>query len=83
MLSHMNVGTGADVSILAFAKMVPKVTQFTGKITIDPSKLDETMLNLMDVERLNQMGWSARVQLEQGIADIYAWYLANAQSVRT
>ena len=83
MLSHINVGTGLDISILELAQMVAKVTGFTGKISTDPTKPDGTMRKLMDVDRLGQMGWSARIQLEQGLADTYEWYLANAQSART
>ena len=83
MLSHINVGTGVDISILELAQLVAKVTGFKGKISSDPTKPDGTMRKLMDVGRLNQMGWSARIELEQGLADTYEWYLANAQTVRT
>ena len=83
MLSHINVGTGVDISILELAQLVAKVTEFKGEISTDPTKPDGTMRKLMDVGRLNQMGWSARIELEQGLADTYEWYLANAQTVRT
>ena len=83
MLSHINVGTGMEISILELAQLVSKVTGFKGKISTDPTKPDGTMRKLMDVERLSQMGWSAGIQLEQGLADTYEWYLANAQTART
>ena len=83
MLSHINVGTGADISILELAQLVAKVTGFQGEIITDPTKPDGTMRKLMDVGRLSQMGWSARIELEQGLADTYEWYLANAQTART
>jgi GDP-L-fucose synthase len=83
MLSHINVGTGVDISILELAQLVAKVTGFKGKISTDPTKPDGTMRKLMDVGRLSQMGWSARIELEQGLADTYEWYLTNAQTVRT
>ena len=83
MLSHINVGTGLDISILELAQLVAKVTGFKGKISTDPTKPDGTMRKLMDVGRLSQMGWSACIELEQGLADTYEWYLANAQTVRT
>ena len=82
MLSHINVGTGLDISILELAQLVAKVTGFTGKISTDPTKPDGTMRKLMDVGRLAQMGWSAGIQLEQGLADTYEWYLANIETVR-
>ena len=75
MLSHINVGTGVDISILELAQLVAKVTGFNGKISTDPTKPDGTMRKLMDVGRLSQMGWSASIELEQGLADTYEWYL--------
>ena len=82
MLSHINVGIGADISILELAQLVAKVTGFTGKISTDPTKPDGTMRKLMDVGRLSQMGWTARIRIEQGISDTYEWYVANAQTAR-
>lgn len=83
MLSHINVGTGTDVSILELAQMVAKVTGFSGKITTDPTKPDGTMRKLMDVSRLADMGWTALIELEQGLRDTYEWYLENAQHARS
>jgi len=83
MLSHINVGTGTDVSILELAQLVAKITGYTGEISTDPSKPDGTMRKLMDFGRLDKMGWRARIELEQGLAETYEWYLANMQSART
>ena len=83
MLSHINVGTGVDISILELAQMIAKVTGFTGQISTDSTKPEGTMRKLMDVGRLAQMGWSARIELEQGLINTYEWYLANAQTART
>ncbi|MBW4972309.1 GDP-L-fucose synthase [Roseovarius mucosus] len=77
MLSHINVGSGTDISILELAQMVAEVTGFQGKITTDPSKPDGTMRKLMDVSRLATMGWRARISLREGIEDAYRWYLAQ------
>ena len=82
MLSHINVGTGTDISILELAQMVAKVTGYTGKIRTDRTKPDGTMRKLMNVERLAKMGWSACIPLEQGLAETYQWYVKNVQSVR-
>lgn len=82
MLSHINVGTGTDISILELAQMVAKVTAYTGTISTDPNKPDGTTRKLMDVGRLAKMGWHARIELEQGLEETYAWYLANIQSAR-
>ena len=82
MLSHINVGFGDDVSIFELAQLVAKVTCYQGKITTDPSKPDGTMRKLMDVSRLDAMGWKARIGLEQGIEETYRWFLDNAADLR-
>ena len=83
MLSHINVGTGIDVSILELAQMVAMITGFKGEILTDPSKPDGTMRKLMDVKRLACMGWTAQIGLEIGLAETYEWYLENEDTVRS
>ncbi|OAO05242.1 GDP-fucose synthetase [Sphingomonadales bacterium EhC05] len=75
MLSHINVGTGIDVTILELAQLVAAATNFKGTISYDTSKPDGTMRKLMDVSRLKNMGWTAQIALADGIAETYAWYL--------
>ena len=82
MLSHINVGCGEDISILELAQMVARVTGFEGKIITDPSKPDGTMRKLMDVSRLNNMGWTPTIGLEQGLEETYRWFLNSGESVR-
>lgn len=82
MLSHINVGTGTDISILDLARMIARITGFEGEIVTDPSKPDGTMRKLMDVGRLTRMGWRAQIELERGLADTYAWYLQNIVAAR-
>jgi len=82
MRSHINVSTGVDITILELAQLVAKVAGYSGKITMDPNKPDGTMRKLMDGERLSKMGWSPKITLKQGLADTYAWYLENFQTVR-
>ena len=83
MMSHINVGSGKDISILELARLVAKVTGYDGQISTDRTKPDGTMRKLMNVDRLVKMGWSAQIQLEQGLADTYEWYLENAQAARS
>ncbi|WP_170361800.1 GDP-L-fucose synthase [Ruegeria arenilitoris] len=78
MLSHINVGCGEDISIAELAALVAKTTGYTGRITQDVNKPDGTMRKLMDVSRLADMGWRARVGLEDGIRETYAWFLDQA-----
>ncbi|MGJ8597920.1 GDP-L-fucose synthase [Sulfitobacter sp.] len=75
MLSHINVGSGSDVSIRELAEMVAKATGFLGQITQDATKPDGTMRKLMDVSRLGNMGWKASIGLDDGIRSTYAWFL--------
>jgi GDP-L-fucose synthase len=82
MLSHINVGSGTDVSIAEAAQMVSEVTGFRGRLTFDASKPDGTPRKLMDVNRLTAMGWQARIGLREGLADAYRWYLENAAAAR-
>lgn len=82
MLSHINVGTGQDCTIRELAETMARVTGFEGKLTFDSSKPDGTPRKLMDVSRLNALGWTARTSLEQGLCDTYAWFLKNAEGLR-
>jgi nucleoside-diphosphate-sugar epimerase len=81
MLSHINVGSGRDVSIADLAGMVARVTGFKGRLRFDTSKPDGTLRKLMDVSRLDRMGWQARIGLDEGLAETYQWFKAQG-SVR-
>ena len=75
MQSHINVGTGRDISIAALAQMVAEVTGFKGRLVFDTSKPDGTMRKLMDVSCLADMGWRARNDLKDGLRETYDWFL--------
>ncbi|WP_386175820.1 GDP-L-fucose synthase family protein [Sulfitobacter sp. R86518] len=75
MQSHINLGTGRDISIAALAQMVAEVTGFKGRLVFDTSKPDGTMRKLMDVSRLADMGWRARIDLKDGLRETYDWFL--------
>ena len=82
MLSHINVGSGRDVSIADLADMVARVTGFKGRLRFDISKPDGTLRKLMDVSRLDRMGWQAKITLGDGLAETYQWFLTQG-SVRS
>lgn len=82
MLSHINVGTGSDVSIGELARMVAEVTSYSGRIIQDDSKPDGTMRKLMNVSRLERMGWRARISLMDGLRETYDWFLAHGDELR-
>ncbi|MES2491751.1 MAG: GDP-L-fucose synthase [Pseudomonadota bacterium] len=75
----INVGFGADLTIREVADLVAKVLGFTGTLTCDTSKPDGTARKLMDGSRLAALGWSAKITLEQGIADAYRHFLGSLQ----
>lgn len=74
MSSHINVGCGRDVTIGELAKKVREVVGFEGEIRFDPSKPDGAPRKLLDVGRINAMGWSARISLDEGLREVYRWY---------
>ncbi len=82
MLSHINVGTGTDVSIAELAAMVAEVTGFTGRLVFDATRPDGAPRKLMDVSRLAAMGWRARIGLHDGIRDAWLWYMNNRAAAR-
>lgn len=83
MQSHINVGTGEDISILDLAGLVARIIGYSGQILTDPSKPDGTMRKLMDVGRLSAMGWQANIPLEEGVAATYRWFLENSGEIRS
>jgi len=80
MCSHINVGTGKDLSIGELAKILKKVVGFAGEIEFDSSKPDGSPRKLMDSSRLNILGWNPRVDLERGLTLTYENYLQNIMS---
>ncbi|GAA4482711.1 GDP-L-fucose synthase [Gluconacetobacter asukensis] len=82
MLSHINIGYGEDVTIGELAHLIAKVTGFKGKIGFDPGKRDGTMRKLMDVTRLESMGWKAHISLEEGVTQTYRWFMENQAELR-
>lgn len=82
MLSHINVGSGHDISIIDLARKVAMLTGFQGDILTDPTKPDGTPRKLMDVSRLARMGWQAKIGLDEGLKGTYDWFLNHAGDVR-
>ncbi len=78
----VNVGTGADVTILELARLVADVIGFEGRIATDPAKSDGTPRKLLDVGRLDALGWKPRMGLRDGIAQTYRWFLEHQGSFR-
>jgi GDP-L-fucose synthase len=73
----VNVGVGKDISILELAELIKDIVGFDGEIINDLSKPDGTPRKLLDVTRLNDLGWEAQISLEEGIKDTYQWFKKN------
>lgn len=78
----VNVGCGEDVSIRELAQLVRRTVGFSGELRFDTSKPDGTPRKLLDVSRLNALGWTPKVGLRDGLAATYQWFLANQAQLR-
>ena len=76
-ITHLNVGSGKDISISDLAKLIAEMTQFNGKILYDSSKPDGTPRKLMDVSRINSFGWKYKTELKDGIIKTYDFFKKN------
>lgn len=76
-MGFLNVGTGEDIAIAEFARLVAEVVGFTGELVFDPSRPDGTPRKLLDVAKLSALGWRARTDLRSGVKAAYADFLAG------
>ncbi|MEM6516362.1 MAG: GDP-L-fucose synthase [Bacteroidota bacterium] len=72
--THINIGTGEDISIKDLAETIKSIIGFKGKLVYNSSKPDGTMRKLTDVSKLNGLGWKHKMKLEDGIKEMYDWY---------
>lgn len=78
----VNIGAGKDISIADLARMIKNITGYQGELRFDTSKPDGTPRKLLDVSRINQLGWQCRTLLAEGIKHTYEWYLQSLQHVQ-
>jgi len=78
----VNIGVGQDISIAALADLVKEVTGYTGLIIYDTGKPDGTPRKLVDVSKINRLGWRANIDLRTGIEQTYRWFLDNQAALR-
>lgn len=76
-ISHINIGTGEDLTISALAILIADIVKYTGEIIYDKSKPDGVSKKLLDVSRLSEFGWHNKTSLREGINKAYKWYLEN------
>lgn len=75
MNSHLNAGSGVDISISELAQLIKQVIGFSGDIVFDSTKPDGTMQKLMDSSKLNVLGWDAHIDIRHGLEKTYQWFL--------
>ncbi|MDO4707277.1 MAG: GDP-L-fucose synthase [Porphyromonadaceae bacterium] len=75
--THLNIGTGLEISIADLAEAAARTIGFEGKITFDPTKPDGTMRKLTDPSRINALGWRHTIEVPEGLNRLYAWYLED------
>ena len=75
--THLNIGTGKDLSIKELAEMIAKIVGYKGKLFFNTNKPDGTMLKLTDPSKLDSLGWRYKIELEEGLRRVYGWYLVN------
>lgn len=75
--THINIGTGKDLSIKDLSLLIAKTIDFKGIIDFDSSKPDGTMKKLVDVSKINQLGWKHSIEINEGVEKMYHWYLKN------
>ena len=75
--THINIGTGKDISIKELAELIKKIIGFKGELIFNTEKPDGTMVKLTDSSKLHSLGWKHKVELEDGIKTMYNWYLDN------
>ena len=72
---HINVGTGKELTIRELSELVVKTVGFEGEVIFDASKPDGTMRKLIDVSKLHSLGWSHKVEIEEGVQRLFEWYM--------
>jgi len=76
-VTHLNVGSGKDITIAALVDVIKEIVGFKGVITYDTDKHDGTPRKLLDVSRLTKLGWQSKIDLQKGIAATYEWYQSH------
>ena len=78
----INIGTGKDISIADLALLIKDIVGFRGRINFDTEKPDGTPRKVVDVSRLNSMGWKAKTSLMDGIEKTYSWFCGHYDYIR-
>ncbi len=79
---HINIGTGKEISIKDFSEIIKSISGWNGNIEFNDSYLDGMPRKVMDVSKINKLGWKSKIDLKQGLKEAYNWYKSNYSDVR-
>ena len=82
MLSHINIGTGTDITIKEVAQIVKEIVRFCGEIVFNPEMPDGSKRKLLDVSKIEKLGWKSSITLKDGLKETYEWFLDNNKKLR-
>ena len=80
--SHINVGTGKDISINELSNLIKEIVGFSGEIYFNKEMPDGTPKKLLDVSCMEDLGWTSKIKFKKGLTDLYDWYQKNENSLR-
>ena len=72
--THINIGTGSDITIKDLSILISKTIDYNGSISFDSSKPDGTMKKLTNVSKINSLGWKQKIEIEEGVNKLWEWY---------
>ena len=72
---HINIGTGKEISIKELSRLIVDTIGYDGEVVFDTSKPDGTMRKLIDVSKLNSLGWKHKIEIDEGVKRMYEWYI--------
>ena len=75
--THINIGTGADISIKELSQLIQEIVGFKGELVFNTDKPDGTMVKLTDPSKLHSLGWKHKIELEDGVRTMFEWYLKS------
>lgn len=82
ILSHINIGTNEEVSILQLANVIKSVVGYSGQLIFDSTQPDGTLRKLLNSQKINKLGWQPQIELKQGLKITYDWFLENENQLR-
>jgi len=81
-MNLLNVGVGSDITIRELAELIKKTVGFEGELKFDTSRPDGPPQKLLDVSKINALGWKAEISMEEGLKKVYKWYLENLENIK-